>query len=163
TKRIDRVDEVNRAVFRKLANHVHTRVEVALNLQHLRAVVQCLRELCMTYLATRNDDGARQIGARGISRETRRRVSSARTGDEPRAEFARLRHGHSHSRIFKRSGGIAALVLESQLRQATIICRSWRFVERSVSFTQRHDLRIFCKRQELSKTPNATAVANIKR
>ena len=162
-KWIDRVDEINRTIFGKLANHVHARVEVALNLQHLRAVVQRLGQLCMTHLTTGNDDRARQLRARSISRQTRRCVSSARAGDEPRAEFARLRHGHSHARVFERSGRIATLVLEFQMREAAVISGTRRFVERRVSFTKRHDFHIFRKRQELSKTPNTTAIANIER
>ena len=34
---------------------------------------------------------------------------------------------------------------------------------RRVSFTKRHDFHVFRKRQELSKTPNTTAVANVER
>src|SRR5687767_4989615 len=49
------------------------------------------------------------------------------------------------------------------MRQAAVISRSRRFTERRVSFTQRHDFRILSNRQELSKTPNTTAIANIKR
>ena len=36
----------------------------------------------------------------------------ARADDETRAEFARLRDGHSHSGVFERAGRIAALVFE---------------------------------------------------
>ena len=49
------------------------------------------------------------------------------------------------------------------MREAAVISRTWRFIERRVSFTKGYDLRIFRKRQKLSKAPNATAIANIKR
>src|ERR1041385_5807389 len=111
-KRIDRVNQVNRTVFGKLANHVHANIEIGLDLQHLRAVVQRLRQLRMTHLTTRNDDRARQIGARGLRRETRRRVPRACTRDESRAELKRLRDGDSHPRVFERPGRIATLMLE---------------------------------------------------
>src|SRR5690348_8865429 len=94
-KRIDRVNQVNRAVFGKLANHVHANVEIALDLQHLRAVVQRLCQLCMTDLPTGNDDGARQFGTRSIRREACGSVTSAGARDEARAELSRLRDGDS--------------------------------------------------------------------
>src|ERR1041385_2527859 len=84
-KRIDRVNQINRAVFGEFANHVHANVEVAFNLEHLRTVVQRLRELRMTHLTTGNDDRARQIGACRVRRETRRRVARAGAREEARA------------------------------------------------------------------------------
>ncbi len=93
----------------------------------------------MTHLTARNDDRAKQIRARRISRQTRRRVSRARAHNETRAKFARLRDSHGHARVFERSGWIVALMFEFQMRQAAIIGGARRVVERRVSFTKRDD------------------------
>src|SRR5690349_23098491 len=96
-KWIDRVDEIDRLILSKLANQVHARVEIAVDFQYLRAIIQRLRELRMTHLATGHDDRAQHIGARRIRSQTRRGVSGARADNQSRAELARLRYRRGHA------------------------------------------------------------------
>src|SRR5438046_2485510 len=78
TERVDRVDEINRWIFRQLANHSHRIIKVALNLEHGGAVIETLREFRETNLAARNEYGADKTSASGISRKTCRCVTGTR-------------------------------------------------------------------------------------
>src|SRR5215213_5161395 len=112
-KGIDRVNQIHRFVFSKLANEVHARIEIAVDFQHPRAVIQRLGQLRMTHLTTRHNDRAQQICACRICSQTRGSVACARADDESRAELACLRYRGCHASVLEGTGGVGTLMLES--------------------------------------------------
>ena len=123
TKRIDRVDEVQPHHLRKARESRSCTSRSCPQPPAPSRRSPTTGPTCMTHLTTGNDDRARQLGTRRIRRQTRRCVSSARAGDES-AESACLRHCHSHALYLERSGRIATLMLEFQMRQAAVISGS---------------------------------------
>src|SRR5262249_32014894 len=77
TKRIDRIEEVEIGFAAQFENKVHCRVEIALDLQCLCAVIQTLREFAVSDLPSGNEDCGDHSRSRRISGHRRGSVSGA--------------------------------------------------------------------------------------
>ena len=67
TKRVDRVEQIKPRPVRHFAHQPHRVVEIAVDLQHDRAVIERLREFAERDLARRDEDERLYFGARGYA------------------------------------------------------------------------------------------------
>src|SRR6202040_3551010 len=110
-------------------------VEVAVDLDDLRAVHDCLCELAHGDLALRYEHGARDAGAGGVRRSRRRRVARRRAQNGLLAVRNCLGDGQGHAPVLERTGRVEALDLEMH-RAACVFGKPRRGEERGAALAQ---------------------------
>ena len=136
---VDRVDDGDRQVLGQFARQVERLVEVAADLQHLRAVDDGLGQFALGDLALGDQDDAVHAGLAGVGRGRGRRIAGRSADDGLGAVGLGLGDRHRHAAVLERTRGIESLELQPDVRAETLR-ESLGVEQRRVPFLQRDDL-----------------------
>ncbi len=144
-----------------LANAAETGVEVAVDLQRQRPVVERLRELAKGDLPAADEDDPLHFGKRGEEREAGRGIAGRSAGNAPRADHPRVREGGGHPVVFEAAAGIETLVLQQQLAGAHAQSPGEQvgLLQNRAPFADGDDIILSAiERQQLAEPPDAREV-----
>src|SRR5260370_22112129 len=105
-------------------------------MQRARAIFKGLCELAVCDFAVRDEHDWIEPGRARIGSHGSRRVARGDAGNALPAKTSRLRDAAGHTVVLKRSGGVEALVLESQVIQPTVFRGARGFQKRRVALAQ---------------------------
>ena len=163
-ERVHAVAQVNPARRADIADLLEGVIEVSLNLQRLRSVVERLRQLSERDLAAANeDDGVKQPRGAGVNRQRRAGVARRGTRRDLRSDHVRVRGGSRHAVVFEAARRIQPLVLQQEFSalKSRVLSNASRRLQNGLPLADRHDLLVLRERQQLAKPPHAAEVERI--
>ncbi len=111
---IDGIDQGNGGVGCHLLDDLHTRIKISADLQDHGAVHHGLGELTQGNLSLRDDHKGPHPRPRCIGRSCGRGIPGGSADDHLTSLFPGLGHGHGHTAILERTGGIETLKFEKK-------------------------------------------------